>query len=591
MPLGKQLGKQGIRQKLGLTKREGTGEPVRASKLGDRLVGMHAKGTIAAGDVGEAASAASELMHGTAASSSSEGLGLQRLAKAKPKTLRTRAGGKAKPDTHNSSRALHRVLVKDSPLGPTYDADIVSWDHEADRQSATKMSFYPSTRYWKWSCHEDKRMSGVSFNERQQGFKLNLGDCGRLVGVGGSNLGSFVAIGLCDDSTVFTKRDSLYLLLFTVLSGPYRQRYWICGFNKRVLRQCGCHGRCTFDSIFQVIAWMFRALLAKAYPAVDHNGRPLNPGSRRSQFAGTPLRVGGACIAKCGDWQWFKSVLGLTGWRGRPWHSEDVLDLPRGIHRGPQLLRLHQWCSMAGHDGHHARLLGIHNRWRALHQRDLGSARLPTLHSAPRLDAYFVLGHLAVSVGQLSWELFQSLGGTFRNSPHGLQPTREHGENVQTHSERGLPNPLADSHHVQGRHTAGPQVQGQGGGGQEYFSRSWWRCCRSAWTCRRPTSSSASTARAPSFDATKRWTPGSQTSHRNGWRRSRANILSCTANSGPPAPTTRNGGSTRSTTFSSTWPKVPSPTLGTSGTTVTKRKLEWQPSTPQRATWPICPCI
>ena len=106
-------------------------------------MGMYAKGTIAAADVGEAASAASELMHGTAASSSSEGSGLQRLAKAKPKTLRTRAGGKAKPDTHNSSRALRRVLVKDSPLGPTYDADIVSWDHEADRQSSTKMSFYP----------------------------------------------------------------------------------------------------------------------------------------------------------------------------------------------------------------------------------------------------------------------------------------------------------------------------------------------------------------------------------------------------------------------------------------------------------------
>ena len=51
--------------------------------------------------------------------------------------------------------------------------------------------------------------------------------------------------------------------------------------------------------------------------------------------------------------------------------------------------------------------------------------------------------------------------------PNGLQPTREHGENVQTHSARGLPNRLADGHNVQGRHTAGPQVQGQGGGVQE----------------------------------------------------------------------------------------------------------------------------
>ena len=168
MPLGKQLGKQGIRQKLGLTKREGTGEPVWASKLGDRLVGMYAKGTIAAADVGEAASAASELMHGTAASSSSE-VGLQRLAKAKPKTLRTRAGGKAKPDTHNSSRALRRVLVKDSPLGPTYDADIVSWNHEADRQSTTKMSFYPIHEILEVVVPRGQEDVWCSFNERQQG--------------------------------------------------------------------------------------------------------------------------------------------------------------------------------------------------------------------------------------------------------------------------------------------------------------------------------------------------------------------------------------------------------------------------------------
>ena len=200
MSLVKQLGKQGVRQKLGLTKREGTGESVRASKRGDRLVGMHAKGTTAATDVGESASAASEHMHGTTASSSSEGLGLQRLAKAKRKTLRTRAGGIAKPDTHNSSRALRRVLVKDSPLGPTYDADIVSWNHEADRQSSTKMSFYPIHEVLEVVVARGQEDVWCSFNERQQGFKLNLGDWGRLVGVGGSNLGSFVAIGLWVDS-------------------------------------------------------------------------------------------------------------------------------------------------------------------------------------------------------------------------------------------------------------------------------------------------------------------------------------------------------------------------------------------------------
>ena len=130
-------------------------------------------------------------------------------------------------------------------------------------------------------------------------------------------MSSFLPLSLWGDSATFNNRDSLHLLTFTVLSGWCRRRFWICGFNKRLLCQCGCYGRCTYDGIWLVIAWMFRALLAKRHPTRDHLDRPFPAGSHRARAARKgALRFGAGCIAQCADWQWFKAVLGLRGWRG-----------------------------------------------------------------------------------------------------------------------------------------------------------------------------------------------------------------------------------------------------------------------------------
>ena len=53
-------------------------------------------------------------------------------------------------------------------------------------------------------------------------------------------------------------------------------------------------------------------------PSQDHKNRPFPAGTARAAKAKAKqeLRLGGACIAQYGDWQWFKAVLGLRGWRG-----------------------------------------------------------------------------------------------------------------------------------------------------------------------------------------------------------------------------------------------------------------------------------
>ena len=85
--------------------------------------------------------------------------------------------------------------------------------------------------------------------------------------------------------------------------------------NKSVLCRCGCYGRCTFEPIWVVLAWSFQALLTGRFPKRDHEGHVFKDPWRRA-MAGKRLPVAAACLAKCGDWSWFKQALNLCGWRG-----------------------------------------------------------------------------------------------------------------------------------------------------------------------------------------------------------------------------------------------------------------------------------
>ena len=60
-------------------------------------------------------------------------------------------------------------------------------------------------------------------------------------------------VALWGDSAPYVKKDSLYLLLVTCISGAVRKRYWACALPKRRLCRCGCFGRCTFDALLPVL--------------------------------------------------------------------------------------------------------------------------------------------------------------------------------------------------------------------------------------------------------------------------------------------------------------------------------------------------
>ena len=49
-------------------------------------------------------------------------------------------------------------------------------------------------------------------------------------------------VGVWGDAAKLNTRDSVYAILFNVLSGVMHARYLICAFGKRQCCQCGCQG-------------------------------------------------------------------------------------------------------------------------------------------------------------------------------------------------------------------------------------------------------------------------------------------------------------------------------------------------------------
>ena len=135
--------------------------------------------------------------------------------------------------------------------------------------------------------------------------------------------GSDVAIcGLWGDAAPFHTRDSIMMLIFNVISGVCNTRHWIATCSKRMTCQCGCLGRCTFDSMFRFIVWVATACMTKTYPNVRGDGTPFSESTRIGDKlralkgkAKQAMRTRGAFLQKRGDWAWYKQLLNLTGWQ------------------------------------------------------------------------------------------------------------------------------------------------------------------------------------------------------------------------------------------------------------------------------------
>ena len=382
----------GARQRLGILRE------LRAKKertpLGAFLVGAYQEGSLTS----------RELREGARAAASSAG-DLGGLVSRSMDNTRTRKG-KTKPDTRSDARVVHKVLRKRSCLPTPYITQIPLWDAERNCQVMRDLAVFPPHESLDALVPPGKEGEWTSFDHSQQGFREELRSWGDRLGLSRDAMsGHWMCVSIWGDSAPYTKRDSLFLLTLRVLNGQHRRRIWGAALSKRQLCDCGCHGRHTFDALFEIFAWSMKALLVGKWPNADHMGRPFQVGDWRRDKANTLLRFRAAMIAKCGDWSWHKQVLGMRGW---------------GQHHNCWL------CQSRLGD----RDFTTSAAWRAtpatmsafVSSSYTGGQFLSALFSAPGFTLNYIkpdfmhtccLGILQYCLGNVLWEVFVCVGGTF----------------------------------------------------------------------------------------------------------------------------------------------------------------------------------
>ena len=152
--------------------------------------------------------------------------------------------------TRNASRAMTNNLSRDSLMPEPYSAEITMWDMKNSRQVKDQMHFLIPYEVIENQENVDEYTTipdGSPLVETRAEWATRTNETAE----------EFIVTGLWGDSGTFFTRDSVYLLLWSCLSGLDHPRRFICAFAKRQTCACGCFGRHTFDDIFKVIAWMY----------------------------------------------------------------------------------------------------------------------------------------------------------------------------------------------------------------------------------------------------------------------------------------------------------------------------------------------
>ena len=130
----------------------------------------------------------------------------------------------------------------------------------------------------------------------------------------------FHVCGMWGDSACYHTRDSIFLLLFNSISGLSNEPIPLGAWSKRLNCQCGCLGRCTIDSIYRFLAWVFSVWQSGRYPMFRDDGIAFKDSTyqndkTRAAWAKSRkrMRTRGCNLQQRADWSFLKSSNGLTG--------------------------------------------------------------------------------------------------------------------------------------------------------------------------------------------------------------------------------------------------------------------------------------
>jgi hypothetical protein len=186
-----------------------------------------------------------------------------------PKLQKMNTSGASSSGTKNASRDSIRHMNRETDYPEVYEADVDLWNPESSQKFKGTAYFQVTYEVLEWA---QKKHPDVDYTHLDTDTALHRerGLLGQRLGVDSSDMSSFCLWG--DNAPMFNSNDSLFLFLFSILGCVDMTRYWLCCFPKRFMCNCGCKGRCTFDSVLDVIVWQFMVGVRGKAPRKRHDG-------------------------------------------------------------------------------------------------------------------------------------------------------------------------------------------------------------------------------------------------------------------------------------------------------------------------------
>ena len=234
----------GFKKQLGIIKQLKSQKHVKPkrSRSACEFVALYKKSKVTSGDLISLAAA----VHAEAKDVPAD---VQALAGISRKAQRVRKG-KLRVDSRHHSREVTKVLEDSSEtVVPCYYADATLWKEDKNQKTISKIAYMPIHEVLDHEVVVGEEHTWCSL-DGESGFQEDLDEWKQRVNFNVVT-SLIMLLALWGDSAPYTKKDSLYLLVYTVLSGMHRKKLWFVACGKRQLCRCGCFGRCTFALFFQ----------------------------------------------------------------------------------------------------------------------------------------------------------------------------------------------------------------------------------------------------------------------------------------------------------------------------------------------------
>ena len=217
----------GIREKL-----KSASQPDSNAPAGAVLKRLYKKGKLSAPDIVEA----SQVLPRSSGTATQDG----------PSKWATAGHGRRK----HMSRDIMRSMTASSTKPEIYSTHMTFWDPDLNEQVEDEVYCLIPYETVDKLADRDGDLSQYTSLPEGSPFLRRKAEWMERVGAQGDGH-DIVCCGLWGDGAAYHTRDSLNLLLFNMVSGIIRTRFWIATWSKRLSCNCGCSGRCTLASFWR----------------------------------------------------------------------------------------------------------------------------------------------------------------------------------------------------------------------------------------------------------------------------------------------------------------------------------------------------